>query len=57
MADRNAAPLAQDILDPSHAYKPTDFPRIGRVGAEKEEFELSSLSPWVSLADEEEEEE
>jgi hypothetical protein len=55
MADKSVAPL--ENLDSGISFKPTDFPRMGRTGKEPEVFEMNSLKPWVTLADEEEEEE
>jgi hypothetical protein len=46
-----------EIFDSSVSLKPTDFPRIGRVRAESDNFELSELKPWFTLVDDEEEEE
>jgi hypothetical protein len=57
MADRSPASTTVDLMDSSIAFKPTDFPRIGRARGESDSFELSNLKPWFTAVDDEEEEE
>ncbi len=57
MPDKPVVSTSAEIMNSSVSFRPTDFPRIGRVRAQSDNVELSELKPWFTLVDDEEEEE